>query len=136
MKKHFSLKKLVHLFLFTAAILGVLNISAISGVLIAWFFGIWDMPFAGFFTAFNVVLVSHFTAPSRSPYYRLGVFLVGAIAAFDFLYNNASFPEDYGALAYQTTNIPFYITVLGGVVGLLVVYILMKIKSPNDTIRP
>jgi hypothetical protein len=105
------------------AVSGAFLVAGIAGSIVTGMLGFWDLPGAGFCAAMAVVLATFYAAPQRSLLITCSVFAAGAAAAWFFL-EPSWYPENYGALAYQPTHLPFIVTCSGGLVGLVLVGVL------------
>jgi len=107
------------------AIIGAFFTSGIGASGLASLVSVWTIPYAGFCAAFSVVYIAGITAPQHPKKYSIFVFSVGALVAWFFL-NNYTYPESYTTKAYQPTLIPLMVTLMGGTLGLLTNFILLK----------
>ena len=102
------------------ATIGAMVVSVISGFfLFDEFIGLWPEPVVGFITAFLVVATAYITAPKYPVIISGVVLLLGSFVSWKYL-SIASYPE-WHELAYQQTYIPLFTTLLGGVIGALVI---------------
>jgi hypothetical protein len=121
------------------AALGAFLAAGVLGSIVAGWLGRWELPASGFAAALAVVLTAYMAVPSKRVISACLVFLIGAITAAWILYNRASYPESYERVAYQRTNLPLWLTLSGGVLGLsavLAIDRLSKHASPNNTMEP
>lgn len=110
---------------FVFAVIGAFFLCSIGGVLIAEWLGLWDLPVVGFCAAFGVVSLAFVSAPTKRSEVALTVFVAGALLAW-FLIEPSWYPEAYGEKAYQPTHVPFFVTVLGGLVALAIALLPFK----------
>ena len=107
------------------AVVGAFFVAGLTGSFITDYFGLWHLPGAGFAAALAVVVTTHFASPSHKFRSSCIALLVGAVVAW-ILIEPYWYPESerYGDLAYQTTHLPFVATLAGGILGLLVAFLL------------
>ena len=107
------------------AIAGAFFLAGVAGSILADLLGFWHLPGAGFAAALAVVLTTHAAAPNHKLQLSCLALGVGAIAAWIIL-EPSWLPETErcGALAYQPTHLPVVATYVGGVLGLLFVWLL------------
>jgi hypothetical protein len=122
------------------AVLGAFVFSGTVAGIGSGMLGYWEVPVAGCFAAFSVVLAAYSFAPSWKRLAAAAVFCVGALAAWK-LIGRSSFPQSYGELAYQPTSIPFAATLAGGLVALVGTWLLewrrqQSGKAPNNSSKP
>ena len=120
-----EMKELRDWFLAPIAVFGAFLFAGLAGSFVGEQSGLWQLPVAGFFAAFSVVVTAYF-AWSRHKFRAACIaLLVGAFVAWIFIEPHW-YPETerYGDLAYQTTHLPFLVTLAGGFLGLLVAFVL------------
>ena len=107
------------------AIFGAFFIAGLTGSFITDYLGLWHLPGAGFAAALAVVLTTYFASPSHKFRSSCIALLVGAVVAWIFI-EPSWYPDTrrYGDLAYQPTHLPFVATLTGGILGLLVAFLL------------
>jgi hypothetical protein len=108
-------------FMFVSSVVCVFFLCGFVGIAVAGLLNIWMEPTAGFFSAFAVVGVAFYSAPKYKKIASILVFFLGAIIAWKLL-GNSHYPESY-KLAYQSTIIPFYITLIGGLLALGIIFV-------------
>ena len=96
------------------AVIGAFALCGLGGAVIAEAFGIWSTPVAGFTAAFAVVAVAYLATPNFQRQSTILVFAVGCLAAWGLL-GDLVYPG-----TYETTPLPFLITVAGGVIALII----------------
>lgn len=96
-------------------------VGGVAGDVGASWVGLWNLPISGFTAAFSVVVVAYLIAPAHSIEFSLFSFVVGAGVALWLFRNGSWYPEHYSHLAYQTTYLPLWSTLAGGVAGILAV---------------
>ena len=107
------------------SVVGAFLVAGMAGLFIGNQWGIWDLPVAGFCAALAVV-VTAYLAWSRQKFKAASIaLLAGAFVAWIFI-EPWWYPETerYGDLAYQTTHLPFLVTLAGGFLGLLIAFVL------------
>jgi hypothetical protein len=112
------------------AVFGAFFLCGIFGSALASLLGLWDQATSGFFAAFGVVNMAYLSSPNRNKQYSVIVFLLGAICAW-LLIGDSWYPESYTEKAYQSTYLPFLITLLGGLLPLVVIFYPLK-SSGNE----
>lgn len=95
------------------AVAGGFFTCGFGGAFIASYFGLWDLPIAGFCAAFAVVSLAYASAPTHNNIAAIVSFAVGAVLAWYFL-ESSFYPESYQELAYQQTYVPLFSTLVGG----------------------
>ena len=118
----------------TLAVLGAFGAAGILGAVVASWVGRWELPASGFAAALAVVITAYMTAPSKRASFACSGFVVGAITASWIFSDGSWYPESYGNLAYQKTYLPLWLTLAGGIVGLMCVFVLDRLQrrsSPN-----
>ena len=107
------------------SVVGAFLVAGMAGSFIGNHSGIWDLPVAGFCAALAVV-VTAYLAWSRHKFKAACIaLLAGAFVAWIFI-EPWWYPETarHGDLAYQTTHLPFLVTLSGGFLGLLIAFVL------------
>ena len=99
------------------AVLGAFLAAGFTGAIAADAMGLWAEPVAGACAAFAVVLSAYLFAPTGRLAAAFAALVLGAIAAWRIV-GDASFPESYGAQAYQPTELPLLCTIGAGVLAL------------------
>ena len=120
------------------AVLAILEAFFVAGILggfAAGRLGFWHLPGSGFCAALAVVLSTYFAVPSHKFLMALCALGVGALVAWPLL-EPSSYPESYGAQAYQQTHLPVISTYIGGAIGLLVAGVLRLWSGPNNSFKP
>ena len=107
------------------SVVGAFFLGGLAGSSIGYQSGIWDLPVAGFSAAFAVVVTAYFAWARHKFRAACIALLVGAFVAWVFI-EPWWYPETerYGDLAYQTTHLPFRLTLAGGFLGLLIAFVL------------
>lgn len=122
------------------AILGAFLVAGVLGAVVASSLSRWDLPASGFAAAFAVVLAAYIAAPSRHITCAVTALVLGASIATWAFRDGSFYPESYETVAYQPTYLPLWLTVSGGVVGLLCVlahaHLSRRHTSPNKTMEP
>jgi hypothetical protein len=111
------------------AVFGAFFLCGIFGSALASLFGLWDRPISGFFAAFGVVTIAYLSSPSWNKQFSVIVFMLGAICAW-LLIGESWYPEHYLDKAYQPTHLPFFITLVGGLLPLA--FILYPLRSRRN----
>ncbi|TZF83346.1 hypothetical protein [Cognatilysobacter lacus] len=127
----------------TKALLATLGAFIVAGVAAGFVAGalhVWATPIEGFVAAFVVVLAAYALAPSLKVPAASLTLAVGAAAAWK-LIGHSDFPESYGELAYQPTQIPFLATIAGGLLAWLIACLLAWRRrhsglAPNNSSKP
>ena len=122
------------------ATLGAFIASGVAAGLLAGALHVWATPVEGFVAAFAVVIAAYVFAPGAKVSAATLVLAAGAIAAWK-LIGHSDFPESYGELAYQPTQIPFLATIAGGLLAWLVACLLGWRRrhfglAPNNSSKP
>ena len=112
-------------FLAFFAVSGAFFIAGLTGSFITDALGFWHMPGAGFAAAFAVVVTTFFASPSRNFQLACLSLVVGGLVAWRVL-EPSSYPdmERYRDIAYQPTHLPLIATLSGGLLGLLLAFVL------------
>lgn len=109
------------------AVAGGFFTCGFGGAFIASYFGLWDLPIAGFCAAFAVVSLAYASAPTHNNIAAIVSFAVGAVLAWYFL-ESSFYPESYQELAYQQTYVPLFSTLVGGFLPLAIVHVGFRAK--------
>ena len=122
------------------ATLGAFIVAGVAAGFLAGALHVWATPVEGFVAAFAVVLAAYVFAPTLKVLAASLVLAVGAAAAWK-LIGHSDFPESYGELAYQPTQIPFFATIAGGLLAWLVACVLGWRRrrsglAPNNSSKP
>ena len=107
------------------SVVGAFLVAGVAGSSIGSQSGIWGLPVAGFCAALAVVVTAYFAWSKHKLIAACIALLVGAFVAWVFI-EPWWYPETerYGDLAYQTTHLPFLLTLAGGFLGLLIAFVL------------
>lgn len=121
------------------AVTGAFLVAGVLAALIADWLGRWNLPVSGFCAAFAVVVTAYCAAPVRRLVFSGAVFVLGCLAALWWFEDGSLYPEGY-TLAYQSTYLPLWATLSGGVVGLLAVLTVHYFRGgetgPTKTMEP
>ena len=113
------------------SVVGAFFLAGLAGSFIGDRSGIWNLPVAGFCAAFAVVVTAYFAWSKHKFRAACIALLVGAFVAWIFIEPWWYPPtERYGDLAYQTTHLPYLVTLAGGFLGLLIAFV---VKSRAGT---
>ena len=106
----------------------------IAAVLAAGQLYLWYEPVGGFFAAVAVVVVAYLRAPAWPVMVAFVAYAIGCVAAHNMLRGRSFYPESYTE-AYAATNLPFWVTFVGGTLASLGVstHALLKRRSTSNT---
>lgn len=108
-------------------------LAALSSGLLADKLGFWHEPVMGFVSAFVVVISAYLTAPDGKDWISLVAFLIGAVVAW-FLVGDSFYPENYFR-AYEPTYVPLVATYIGGLIGVILCFVLNRKIIQNKRIQ-
>jgi hypothetical protein len=106
---------------FTVA--GAFLLSGVTAALGSNLLGLWELPVEGFCAAFGVVVSSYLAVPRFKLGFATLALALGALAAW-WLLKDSYWPENYPGLAYQPTSLPLRCTYTGGIIGLVIAFVL------------
>ena len=110
----------------------VVLVFIISGVLtyeylLFSFFYYWFEPVAGFIAAFFVVITAYISAPKAKARAVAITYIIGVVCAW-YLLADSFYPEQHPK-AYQPTYIPLIATYTGGLLGVILCFVIEKLRS-------
>ena len=122
------------------ATLGAFVAAGVAASIAAGMLDLWETPVAGFVAAFCVVLAAYVFAPAFKVSLASLTLVLGTAAAWR-LIGHSDFPESYGDLAYQPTEIPFIATFVGGVLAWILACLAERRRRrsgpvPNNSFKP
>lgn len=112
------------------SVIGSFVLCGIGGAGIAYVFGWWGKPIAGFTAAFGWVSMTYLTAPVSKKMVTFISFLAGAVLAW-YVLEPSYIPNNHNGSGYQRTHIPFIVTVVGGLVPIMVCFLKLSKADAN-----